>query len=108
MSIPEGDVKKGAALFKKLCLQCHSAQSSDGQGKQGPNLGGVIGRTAGTSAGYSYTAANANSGVVWTEENLFKYLENPKKFIPGTKMVFAGMKKARDRENLIAYLKSTK
>lgn len=47
-----------------------------------------------------------NSGVQWTEENLFKYLENPKKFIPGTKMVFAGLKKPAERSDLIAYLKA--
>lgn len=107
MSIPAGDAKKGAALFKKLCLQCHSAKSSEGQGKQGPNLGGVVGRKAGQGDGYSYTAANANSGVTWDDETLFKYLENPKKFIPGTKMVFAGLKKSQDRAHLIEYLKST-
>lgn len=107
MSMPEGDAKKGAALFKKYCLQCHSAVSADGQGKQGPNLGGIVDRASGKGEGYSYTAANLNSGIVWTEENLFKYLENPKKFMPGTKMVFAGMKKPQERANLIAYLKET-
>jgi len=55
-------------------------------------------------AGYDYSAANKNKGVVWTRETLFEYLLNPKKFIPGTKMVFAGLKKADERADLIKYI----
>jgi hypothetical protein len=61
----------------------------------------LIGRTSGTVDGYSYSDANKNKAVPWTEENLFEYLENPKKFIPGTKMVFAGLKKESDRAGKI-------
>lgn len=73
--------------------------------KQGPNLNGLFGRMAGTNAGYSYSTANKTSGVQWEEDTLFAYLLAPKKYIKGTKMVFAGIKKAGERKNLIAYLK---
>jgi len=75
--------------------------------KQGPNLNGLFGRKTGQADGYSYSAANVNKGITWSEETLFTYLENPKKYIPGTKMVFAGIKKDKERNNLIAYLKSS-
>ena len=72
---------------------------------QGPNLGGLFGRVSGTTEGFAYSAANKNKGVKWGEETLYDYLLNPKKYIPGTKMVFAGLKKPQDRADLIAYLK---
>ena len=72
---------------------------------QGPNLGGLFGRVSGTTEGFAYSAANKNKGVNWGEETLYDYLLNPKKYIPGTKMVFAGLKKPQDRADLIAYLK---
>lgn len=68
-------------------------------------MSGLFGRAAGTADGFSYTKANSSSGITWSQEHLFHYLENPKKYIPGTKMVFAGLKKKGDREDLIAYLK---
>ncbi len=73
--------------------------------KVGPNLHGLFGRKSATADGYSYSAAMANKSVVWDEENMFVYLENPKKFVPGTKMVFAGFKKEQDRADVISYLK---
>ena len=95
---------KGQALFKKFCLQCHSTAAAEGQSKTGPNLAGLLGRTAGTAEGYAFSPANKASGIVWTAESLDTYLINPKKMIPGTKMVFAGMKKEGERKDLIAYL----
>ena len=71
----------------------------------GPALHGLFGRQSGQVSGFSYTDANKNKGVVWEEDTLFDYLENPKKYIPGTKMAFAGFKKPQERADVIAYLK---
>ncbi len=70
----------------------------------GPSLHGIIGRTAGTVAGYNYSTANKNSGAVWDEATLFAYLENPRAYIPGTKMAFVGLRDAQQRADIIAYL----
>ncbi|OZJ02392.1 Cytochrome c [Bifiguratus adelaidae] len=101
-----GDATKGAKLFKTRCAQCHTVEAG-GPNKVGPNLHGLIGRQSGQVDSFSYTDANKNSGVHWQEDTLFEYLENPKKYIPGTKMAFAGLKKANDRNDLIAYLKES-
>ena len=75
--------------------------------KQGPNLNGLFGRKTGQAAGYAYSQANIAKGVTWGEDTLFEYLLAPKKFIPGTKMVFAGIKDEKERKDLIAYLKES-
>ncbi|KZS92750.1 putative cytochrome C [Sistotremastrum niveocremeum HHB9708] len=104
MGFSAGDASKGASLFKTRCAQCHTLGEGEGN-KVGPNLHGLFGRKTGQVEGFSYTAANVNKGVVWGEETLFEYLENPKKYIPGTKMAFAGLKKEKDRNDLITHLK---
>ena len=71
----------------------------------GPNLAGVVGRKAGAEAGYNYSEAMKNAGFTWTPEQLFSYLADPKKIVPGNKMPYAGMKSADDRKNLIAFLR---
>jgi cytochrome c len=98
-----GDAAAGEKVFGQ-CKTCHVAEA--GVNRVGPSLWGVVGRTAGSIEGFKYSPANKNSGLVWSEEQLFTYLEAPQKTIPGTYMAFAGLKKPQDRADVIAYLKT--
>ena len=130
----DGKAESGAKIFKAKCATCHTCneggpnkQGPNLFGVLGRQSGQVRPatsvllcprgwpRTKGDGhsssrssrlqvAGFKYTDANKNSGVTWTEDVLFEYLKAPKKFMPGTKMVFAGIKKEKDRKDLIAYL----
>ncbi len=98
-----GDATHGKQVFMQ-CKTCHAVEA--GKNMIGPSLAGIIGRAAGSVAGYSYSAANKNSGITWSEEKLFQYLEKPARVVPGTKMAFGGLAKAQDRADVIAYLKA--
>ncbi|KAI3118766.1 hypothetical protein CBS147326_9904 [Penicillium roqueforti] len=105
-SFAPGDSQMGTKLFQTHCAQYHTVEDSGGH-KVGPNLHRLFGRKTGQSDGYTYTDANKQADVIWNEQTLFKYLQNPKKFIPGTKMAFGGLKKGKERNNLITYLKES-
>ena len=102
--VQAGDIDAGAKVFKK-CNACHWADKE--KNKTGPHLVGIIGRTAGSLESYKkYSKAMKASGIVWDETTLNDYLRAPKKYLKGTKMAFAGLKKDADIENVIAYLKA--
>ena len=97
------DLAAGETSFKK-CLPCHRV-GPDAKNKVGPLLNGLEGRKSGTIEGYNYTDANKNSGIVWDEKTFAEYITDPRAKIPGTKMVFAGIKSENERNALWAYLK---
>jgi cytochrome c len=98
-----GDAAKGKTAFI-TCQTCHAVEA--GVNKIGPSLHGIVGRTAGSIAGYTYSAANKNSGITWTPEKLFQYLEKPQRVVPGTKMAFPGIPDPQKRADVIAYLQT--
>ncbi|MGE0231302.1 MAG: cytochrome c family protein [Flavobacteriaceae bacterium] len=106
-ALADGDAAKGEEVFKK-CRACHEV-GEGAKAKVGPVLNGVIGRTAGTSEGFTqYSEAMKEAGaggLVWNEETLSQYLANPKQFVSKNKMAFAGLKKDDDIADVIAYLK---
>jgi cytochrome c len=97
------DVAAGEQSFKK-CLPCHSV-GEGAKNKVGPELNGLDGRKAGTAEGFNYTEGNKNSGITWNESVFKDYIKDPRAKIPGTKMVFAGIKNEEEVNNLWAYLK---
>ncbi|OYU36240.1 cytochrome c family protein [Novosphingobium sp. PASSN1] len=101
------DMKGDAAAGEKIFTQCKTCHVIDaGVNRIGPSLHGIIGRKAGQVAGFSYSSANKESGITWTAEKLYQYLEKPARVVPGTKMAFAGLAKGQDRADVIAYLTS--
>ena len=96
------DAAAGKTSFNK-CLACH-AVGENAKNKVGPELNGLDGRKSGTTAGYSYSEANKNSGITWNKEVFLEYIRDPKAKIPGTKMIFAGIKNENEANNLWAYL----
>jgi cytochrome c len=98
-----GDAAAGEAKFK-VCKVCHQV-GENARNFVGPELNGVVGRRAGTVPGYNYSDANKNSGLIWDEATLAKYLHSPREVVPGTKMAFPGMSNDDDIANVIAYLK---
>jgi len=98
-----GDAKKGKKVFAK-CKACHTVKAG-GKNKVGPNLHGIVGKKAAMVDGFKYSKAMKEAGLTWDEATLDKYLTKPKKLVPKTKMAFAGLKKKKQRDDVIAYLK---
>ena len=96
------DVAAGKTSFNK-CMACH-AVGEGAKNKVGPELNGLDGRHSGTAEGYSYSDANKNSGITWNEAQFKDYIKDPKAKIPGTKMVFAGIKNEKEAGDLWAFL----
>ena len=90
----------------KACLNCHKVEA--GAKLMGPSLFAVVGRKAGTVPDFAYSDSMKNSGIVWDDAHLSPYLADPKTAVPGTKMVFAGLKKPEDVAAVIEYLKTLK
>lgn len=97
------DLAAGEQSFKK-CAPCHSV-GEGAKNKVGPVLNGLDGRKSGTIPGFNYTDANKNSGITWNAQTFAEYIKDPKAKIPGTKMVFAGIKNDKEIDALWAYLK---
>ena len=98
-----GAAAAGESKFK-VCRICHQVGES-ARNFVGPELNGLVGRKAGTVPGYNYSDANRNSGVIWDEATLARYLHSPREIVPGTKMAFPGMSQEDDVQDVIAYLK---
>jgi cytochrome c len=96
------DVAAGKASFNK-CMACHAIGEA-AKNKVGPELNGLDGRKSGTAPGYSYSDANKNSGITWSEAEFKDYIKDPKAKIPGTKMIFPGIKNEKEASDLWAFL----
>jgi len=99
-----GDVERGEHTFNQQCKICHTIEK-DGANKVGPNLFGMFGRKAGTAKGFPASDAMVNSGIVWDEKILAEYLKDPKGRVPKGKMVFVGVKKQDQLDDVIAYFR---
>ncbi len=103
----QGDPASGQTLFSQKCAQCHAVTPDLAHGLLGPNLVGIAGRAAATAPGWDYSAAFKESKLVWTDENLHKWLTDPPALVPKTEMALK-VPSRLEREDLIAYLKTLK
>jgi cytochrome c len=101
-ALAEGDPAKGRKVFAR-CKACHVVDSE--KNRLGPHLVGIVGRDAASVADFSYSPALQEAEIVWNETTLDQWLTNPKGFLPGNRMTYPGLKKADDREDLIAFLR---
>ena len=105
-----GDIAAGEIIFKKVCTLCHNGDKG-GPNKVGPNLWNTFNNHAGHKDDYNYSEAmlaRKATGILWNEEELYRYLYAPKQYVVGTKMSFIGIKDDKDRTNLVTYLKTLK
>jgi cytochrome c len=94
--------QNGEAVFKRNCAICHSTEPD--HNRVGPSLAGIVGRHSGAVPNFNYSSANKNSGIVWTQDKLDAYLSDPQGVVPGTTMLFPGVKNDADRHALIDFL----
>ena len=104
VSAQSGNEARGERLFNQQCKACHTL-AKDGASTVGPNLHGLLGRKAGSTEGFSSSDAMKASGIVWDDKTLMEYLKDPKGRVPGTKMVYAGLKQEAQQADMIAFLK---
>ena len=97
-------LERGAKVYKK-CKTCHTLEEG-GRAKLGPNLWNIYGKTAGTAEGFAYSKVMKESAIVWDDETLDAYLANPRKYMPGNRMTFVGLRKEEDRKDVLAYIKA--
>lgn len=97
-----GDAKRGEVVFGR-CAQCHSVEKDGGNGL-GPNLFAITGRKAATVANFYYSPALKKAHITWTDDKLRQWVTNPQKLVPGTRMIFPGLKKPQEADDLLAYL----
>ena len=95
------DAQRGEQIYAR-CMACHALARD----RVGPHHCGLFGRLAGSVPGFDYSAAMKHSGIVWNEQSLDRFLAAPTKVVPGTTMTYDGIPDARERADLIAYLKS--
>jgi cytochrome c len=105
--VQAADAAAGETAFRRLCAACHIV-TAEGRRGVGPSLFGVVGRKAGTLEGFRYSNAKRDANLVWAPETLDPYLTNPREFMPGTTMAFAGIRNDAERANVIAYLQTLK
>lgn len=103
---PASPEERGRKLFNE-CAVCHTAKQGEGN-RVGPNLFGIVGSPAGAVEGFAYSKAMKDSGVVWTDETLDGYLENPMEYLRGNRMAYPGQRDPQKRADIIAYLKTLK
>jgi cytochrome c len=96
--------ESGERTFNQQCRTCHRVEK-DVVSPVGPSLYGVVGRKAGSAAGFEFSEAMKKSGITWDEASLADYLKDPKAKVPGGKMIFAGLKRPSQVDDVIAYLK---
>ncbi len=98
----EGDPEAGATVYRQ-CQACHVLDAE--QNRVGPHLVGIFGREAGAVDGFNYSPAMANSGIVWDDETIAAYLADPRGYIPGNRMAFAGLRQEQQIADVIAYMR---
>ncbi|WP_374449980.1 cytochrome c family protein [Stella sp.] len=97
------DADRGEQVFKRACAVCHMV-GPGAKNRVGPPMNGIVDRKAGSIPGFAYSPANRNSGVTWDADSLKAYLRDPRAFMPGTRMVYAGLRNDADLADLVAYL----